>query len=407
MNGGTMTANNTDKAAGDTNSIDSNADTNNSELHTDGTANQAPVGNAIAVNADAMEGTDALSQKLNPLVAPGMRYQLMTGDELCKLPTFQWRIKGVLPAYGLAVMFGPSGSGKSFLVLDMLQSLALGDDWFGHKVKQCSLTYIALEGEAGVANRVKAYQVRHGVTSANIRYVTQPFNLLDADDINALAAAIQAAGTGDVVVLDTLSRATSGCDENDSKAMGQIVSAAKFLQELIGGVVVLIHHTGKDASKGMRGHSSLHAALDCAIEVRRNRDHREWSIAKSKDGEDGGSHSFSLEVLQLGIDSDGEAVTSCVVVGNQSTQAIGKNSPKLGSNQTIALNALEPLLTNAIDIDGEPQGKPSIRFEEALETVTPLMPGGAKHKRERAKGALSGLVKHNVLTMNGDNLCMS
>ena len=111
--------------------------------------------------------------------------------------------------------------------------------------------------------------------------MVQPFRLLNADDINELVLAIKAAGSGDVVVLDTLSRATPGSDENDSKAMGQIVAASKVLQECIGGLVLLIHHTGKDASKGMRGHSSLHAALDCAIEVRRNGDHREWLVAKS------------------------------------------------------------------------------------------------------------------------------
>ncbi len=337
------------------------------------------------------------------------RYQLRTSDELCKLPEFEWRIKGVLPSLGLAAMFGPSGSGKSFLVLDMLHSLALGHDWFGHKVKQCSLTYIALEGEAGVANRIKAYVSRHGLAPEDIRYVTQQFNLLDADDINDLADAIRAAGTTDVVVLDTLSRATSGSDENDSKAMGQIVSAAKILQELIGGLVIFIHHTGKDSSKGMRGHSSLHAALDCAIEVKRNRDHREWIVAKSKDGEDGVSHSFKLETVSLGFDIDGDEITSCVIVGNQSTQTIEKKMPTLGSNQKIALKVLKDLLTNSIEICMVvvPQDKPSLLLDKALESVALQMPGEAKHKKQRAKEALTGLAKNNLVVMNGDRLWLN
>ena len=257
-------------------------------------------------------------------VIPKSRYKLLTGDDLRNLPPVKWKIKGVLPSHGLAVVFGQSGSGKSFLVLDMLQSLALGRDWFGHKVKPCSVTYIALEGEAGLAGRVEAYRIHHGTSSPNIRYMVEPFRLLIADDINDLVQAIRDAGTGDVVVLDTLSRATPGSDENDSKAMGLIVAAAKMLQELIGGLVLLVHHTGKDAAKGMRGHSSLHAALDCAIEVKRTGDHRQWLVAKSKDGEDGASHSFKVEVLHLGIDSDGETITSCVVVPNQSVQTIVK-----------------------------------------------------------------------------------
>lgn len=338
-----------------------------------------------------------------PLV-PTLRYQLQTSAYMCNLPAIQWRIKNRLPARGLAVIYGPSGSGKSFLALDMLQSLAIGHDWFGYKVKQCSVTYIALEGEAGVAGRIKAYQARHGSTSSNIRYVAQPFKLLDVDDINDLAKAILAAGTADVVVVDTLSRAISGLDENDSKAMGQIIAAAKILQELLGGLLLFIHHTGKDASKGMRGHSLLHAALDCAIEVRRNGDNREWVLAKSKDSEDGASHSFKLEVVHLGTDNDGDAITSCVIVANQSAQAIAKKTPTLGSNQKIALEALEQPLRESVDIDkdGAPLGRQCLGVEQAYAIVVPLMPGGDKHKKERAEAALDGLVTRNVVGMKGD-----
>ena len=266
---------------------------------------------------------------------PILRYKLLTGDNLCNLPAFQWRIKGVLPSRGIAAMFGPSGSGKSFLVLDMLHSLAFGSDWFGHKVKQCSVTYMALEGEAGVAGRIKAYLSRHGSIPGDIRYAAQPFQLLDADDVNELAEAILAVGTGDVVVLDTLSRATPGLDENASKDMGLIVAAAKTLQEKIGGLLLLIHHTGKDATKGMRGHSSLYAALDCAIEVKRNGDNHEWVIAKSKDGKDGASHPFNLDDVHLGTDSDRDAITSCVIVANQSAQAIAKKKPTVGADSIL------------------------------------------------------------------------
>ncbi|MBK9345222.1 MAG: AAA family ATPase [Burkholderiales bacterium] len=348
--------------------------------------------------------TEALIDLPEVPVGPIFRYKLVTDDDMHKLPAIQWRVKHVLPARGLAVMFGPSGSGKSFLVLDMLQSLAFGHDWFGHKVKQCAVTYIALEGEAGVAGRLSAYQARHGSTSPKIRYVAQPFELLDDDDIKELAAAILDVGASGVVVLDTLSRAIPGLDESDGKAMGLIIASAKKLQVLIGGILLLVHHTGKDASKGMRGHSSLHAALDCAIEVKRNGDHREWVIAKNKDGEDGASHPFKLEIVPLGIDSDGDAITSCVIVANQSAQAIAKKMPILGSNQTIALKALEEPLSKSVDIDkdGAPKGRPCLRFEQALAIVTPQMPGEAKHKKLRAKEVITSLVEKTILGMKGD-----
>jgi hypothetical protein len=104
-------------------------------------------------------------------------------------------------------------------------------------------------------------------------------------------------------------------DENDSKSMGEVIGAAKAIQAAAGGVVLLVHHTGKDSTKGMRGHSSLLAALDAAIEVTRTDDRREWKIAKSKDGEDGEAHPFRLDVVEIGEDEDdGEPVTSCIVM---------------------------------------------------------------------------------------------
>lgn len=350
------------------------------------------------------ECQDALIEPSEALVAPLLRYRLLTDDDLRKLPPVQWLIKDVLPSHGTAVVFGPSSSGKSFLALDMLQSLAFGREWFGRRVKPCSVTYIALEGEAGLAGRVDAYRIHHGSTSPNIRYMVQPFALLNADDINELVQAIQAAGTGDVVVLDTLSRATPGADENDSKAMGHIIAAAKILQELIGGLVLLIHHTGKDASKGMRGHSSLHAALDCAIEVKRSGDNREWFVAKSKDGEDGASHPFKLDVVPLGFDSDGDESTSCVIVATQSAQAIGKKTMTLGSNQAIAMKAVEDALSKSVDCgkDGAPSGRQCLNFDDALAIVTALMPVDAKYKKQRAKDALLGLVSKGLLGMKED-----
>lgn len=145
---------------------------------------------------------DAETKQPELVVKPELRYKLLSDADLQQLPPISWHIKNVLPSRGLAVVFGPSGAGKSFLVLDMLQSLGFGRDWFGHRVKQCTVTYVVLEGEAGLSMRVNAYRERHGETSANIRYLVQPFKLLNANDINALVEAIQNDRTGDVVVLD-------------------------------------------------------------------------------------------------------------------------------------------------------------------------------------------------------------
>ena len=84
----------------------------------------------------AIAGTKNVYQGELPTSTTGIKpnsFKLLTNDELVALPPMQWRIKGVLPDIGIGVLFGPSGSGKSFVGLDMVQAVASGSDWFGFR----------------------------------------------------------------------------------------------------------------------------------------------------------------------------------------------------------------------------------------------------------------------------------
>ena len=239
------------------------------------------------------------------------RFHLQTGSEMLAMRPLRWRVKRVLPEQGVAAVYGASGSGKSFLVLDLALALCRGSAWFGNRVHRCSVTYVCLEGAAGISLRLKAL----GETvPEDLLFLTVPVNLLMTKDLTDLVEAIRVAGAeGGVVVVDTLNRATPGADENSSVDMGQAIAGANAIQRGLGGLVLLVSHVGKDSSRGLRGHSSLLAALDAAIEVRRDGDARSFTLAKAKDGQDGVEHHFTLDVVDLGIDEDGEPITSCRV----------------------------------------------------------------------------------------------
>jgi hypothetical protein len=272
-------------------------------------------------------------------------FRLLSLDDLLSLPPLRWRVRGVLPESGLAAVFGPSGSGKSFLAIDLCMALSDGVAWFGHRVQAAPVLYCALEGESGISNRVRAFHRHHGHRGAAARYLAQPFDLLK--DVQRLADAIIAKqGKGGVVFLDTLNRAAPGIDENSSEDMGRVITAAKCLQRLVEGLVVLVHHSGKDQAKGLRGHSSLHAALDAAIEVKRDGDYRSWKVAKSKDGEDGKEFPFALHRVVLGEDEDGEEITSCVIEPGEASTTGRKLSPGLA-------RALDSLISAIAAGDGE------------------------------------------------------
>jgi hypothetical protein len=196
-------------------------------------------------------GADALEVLLSTPAEPERRYKLRTAAELAALPPLVWLVRGVLPAEGLAALFGASGSGKTFLALDAAAAIADGRRWFTYRVRPAPVVYVGLEGEAGLSQRVQAWEKHHGRPAPEgLRFVvSQPFDLLQPDDVAELAEACRGAG---LVVLDTLNRAAPGVDENSSQDMGRIIEAAADLQRRIGGLVLLIHHAGKDSTKGMR-----------------------------------------------------------------------------------------------------------------------------------------------------------
>jgi len=267
------------------------------------------------------------------------RFPLLTPDELALLPALVWRVRGVLPAQGLAALFGPSGSGKTFLAFDLAAAIAEGAAWFGQRVSAAPVVYAALEGEAGLKQRAQAWRVSRGrALPDTLRVMKEPFRLTEWQDVDGLAAStLRALGPGSVVFIDTLNRAAPTADENSSRDMGEVLQAAKRLQALTGGVVVLVHHTGKDTTRGLRGHSSLFAAMDAAVEVSRDGDRREWRVAKSKDGADGEAHPFTLEVLTLGEDEAGDTVTSCVVTA---VTGGAVRAPRLTPTQRASVDSL-------------------------------------------------------------------
>lgn len=346
-------------------------------------------------------GTSALNELLNRVKAPAMRYKMLSGENLYNAPTMKWIVRGVLPADGLAALYGASGSGKSFLALDMGCAIASGAEWFNRRVTQAPVTYVCLEGEAGLGKRVKAWSLHYEKTVPNLlQFITQPFDLLSTDVAELAKAVIAGGGANGLVMLDTLNRASEGADENSSVDMGKLIAAAKRLQSLTGGLVLLVHHTGKDATKGLRGHSSLYAALDGAIEVIRTDSRREWSVAKSKDDETGEAHAFNLEVVNVGIDDEGDEITSCVAIANYSMdKELRRALPPKSGNQKIIWEALQDAFKKSPKTGqaNAPEGRPCLRLDDAIDKTRDRLLCETKRQTERTRSAISGLVERGLL----------
>lgn len=320
------------------------------------------------------------------------QFRLIGAAELKSRPPLAWAIKGILPESGLATIYGPSGSGKSFLALDMAEAIASGSRWFGHRTYQRTVVYIALEGEAGYKNRLEAWEMTYGQSPQGISFVLQPFKLTDATDVASMSTTVPPKS---VIIIDTLNRAAPTADENSSKDMGEIIDGAKRLQLATDSLVILVHHTGKDRSRGLRGHSSLHAALDAAIEVIHEPPNRAFSVAKAKDGAMGQPFPFSLDSHVIGVDTDGDPITSCTIKRTFNLLP----SPPTGKNQIIAFNSIQQAVnrSNERGRGGSPAQSNCLRSNDAVTSIASILSCAQNKRRNTARKLISDLsVRGNI-----------
>ena len=327
------------------------------------------------------------------------RFPLLSLDDLDGLQPNEWLVKNVLPTQGLAAIFGPSGSGKTFVVVDLLMAIACKPAWFGFKVKNVPVVYIGLEGKSGIPRRFKAWRKKNNqLYPSNVKVVLSNFNVLARNQIEELADTIQQVNmTSGIIVIDTLNQASPGSDENSSQDMGIIISHLKMLQELTGSLVLIIHHTGKNTAAGLRGHSSLKAALDTSIEVIGG-DNRSWLLEKNKDGADGQSFPFKLEVQTLGIDADGEAITSCTIERN--TNVIFQKPEPSGKAQKAAYKLIKQTLVLSPDFNKCNSGTQTacIKVEDAVTKLASTLTTEASNKRSnRARTIIGSLTQSGYL----------
>jgi AAA domain len=181
--------------------------------------------------------------------------------------------------------------------------------------------YLALEGGAGIRNRIAAARERMALPDTTPLVLVQcPVDLChgNADVAKVIATikliAVRLAMPVRIVVVDTLARAMAGGNENASEDMGALVAHSDLIRDQSGACVLYIHHCGKDTARGSRGHSSLKAATDTEIEVTRGAERVSIArVTRQRDMESEGSFGFKLDPMELGRNQRNKPVTSCVV----------------------------------------------------------------------------------------------
>lgn len=254
-------------------------------------------------------------------------------------PQRNWLVKNLLLAKTFGIVFGPPGCGKSFLVSDLCLTMTASvlDDgeqkpsWFGYSGRPFGVVYVVAEGADDFEIRLHAWMQEHDVPEgAVLPFVYLPTNVdMRSNDEQAKKLIEEIKGVSaemmercgvpvEMVVIDTVARALNGGNENASEVMAAFVTNCGLVQQECGVAVLGVHHGGKEAGRGPRGHEGLHGAADFEFEVIGATEDtpNNWTVRKLKSGPGGASHRFRLRQTVVGNDEDGDPITSCIVNSN-------------------------------------------------------------------------------------------
>lgn len=340
----------------------------------------------VDLEAASPEDFDDLTVNADGTPKP-LKFAVVTDEVFMQRPAPRWIVKGLVPEGDLLVLFGETGAGKSFAALDIFGAVARGVPWRGLRVRQRRVAFIVAEGGGGFRNRLCAYRQHHGAAPGVLVMHAAP-NLMERGDATEVAKALAAAGGADIVVVDTFAQTTPGANENAGEDIGKALKNCRGISQALGGaLVVLVHHTGKDTTRGARGWSGLKAAADAEIEVGRAPAGRYLRTSKQKDDVDGLEWGFDLDIVPVGIDEDGDEITSCVVREAEVPKAV-MSDRKLGAREKVVMAAFQTIAeaqTQGIEVEAV--------VEEALGTME-VEP----EKRSKVKANLRATLRNLLKT---------
>ena len=271
---------------------------------------------------------------------------LIPADDFCAQPSpISWLVKRWIQSHALVMVHGPSGGGKTFVVLDWCLRMASGiEEWAGHKVRPGNVVYLAGEGHHGLRGRVAAWKHHHQAGKLAM-WLSK-----DGCDLNTPTGYLKVVeqvrmlpNRPDAIVVDTLHRFLQG-DENSAQDAKTMLDACAALMQEFSCSVILVHHTGvsEEAQHRARGSSAWRGALDIEISIIPGKDNQPIQIVqrKSKDAEL--AETIYVELQKVAIpgwmDEDNQQVTSAVIVQAQAP-TLAKKDSKIENHRKTFENA--------------------------------------------------------------------
>jgi len=230
-------------------------------------------------------------------------------------------IQNMIATRTLSVIYGEGNSGKTFFALSLAAAVSSGKECYGKKVDQGLVIYLATEAPSTVRGRIQAIKKFYGYSLDNLVFVPVPINFHKGDDdsnkITKLCETVTKIRKSPVKMIfaDTLARISSGANENSGEDMLPIITRFENLAYTTNAAVVIIHHSGKDSTRGARGWSGVRDFIDTEIHIVEQDNIRSATVTKQRALSNKGEIiKFKLEKIEMGVDKFRDATSTCVAV---------------------------------------------------------------------------------------------
>lgn len=344
--------------------------------------------NPMTIEAESADPEEDLFSDLRAIFASELPAQCEFPDEL---------VEGLLVRNEISILYGDSNSGKTFFAIDLACAVSLGINWMKRRTEQGLTVYLASESPSSVRLRIQAYEKHHGVSIGNNLLIVQaPVNFYESDyDINRLVRLLTKVChiTGkriEFIIGDTLARISAGANENTGDDMGIVMARFDELKDAVQAHIMIIAHSGKDTTKGMRGWSGIRAHVDTEIEVKEKDGIRTATVTKQRGlpGK-GEALSFELLIVPMGVTKWGKEATTCVV-----SPVDLSTIPKKMEHSWETGVLLDAWLASGSELRGN---YPYVTRKQIRESIEKMKPGVARKTIDNSMVKFTDLAKKGLL----------
>ena len=298
----------------------------------------------------------------------------------------RYLVKGIVQVAAMQMIFGASGSGKTFFSLDLALHIACAQvkDWHGRVLRHGSVLYLNGEGAVGFKQRIRGWLKAHGLgaDALNDFLVSKWPQDIDGPDgkmsISQIKSTLLRLGKVPVAVfIDTLNQHMSG-DENkaqDTRAFLRAVSDLRY--EYPDASVIIIHHTGvsEEAKGRARGSSAWRGAMDIEIKITEANGKSslmQATMTKNKDGQLLRPLYFSKVETDTGLLDDDEQPITTITLQRYEPPAEDEDKSKLSESAFKCLSIFRRLARNEVSYDesGKFIGVPYAAWRDTCKSET-------------------------------------